>query len=1589
MFKKIENSGEGESKTTSRSTLPRVSFGSTRKSVKTIQDWLRSQLASLLEIAPQDINLEKRFIDCGLDSVRATGLINNLATELGCQLSPTLIWEYPNITALASYVAEAQDNQLLVSTNSQKFKNLPPEPIAIIGIACRFPSANNTDVFWQLLKNGVDAVNEVPTERWDKDVLYGPNLTTPGKMNTRWGGFLDEIDKFDPQFFGISPKETVQIDPQQRLMLKLSWEALEDADQPVEILKGSKTGVFIGAMWTDYANLVRQTGNIAQHTATGQDLSIIANRISYIFGFAGPSMTVNTACSSSLVAVHLACQSLRVGESTLALAGGVNLMINPDSTLVMSKFGGLSPEGRCKTFDANADGYVRGEGAGLVVLKPLSLALAAGDRIYCVIRGSTVNNDGFSNGLTAPNPKAQEALLREAYEQAGINPNQVHYVEVHGTGTKLGDPIEAKALGAVLSCDRTAERPLILGSVKTNIGHLEAAAGIAGLIKVVLAIKHRQIPPSLHFNQPNPAIPFEELHLQVQKFLTTWPYSKEPALAGVSAFSFGGTNCHVVVQELMDDLRQQSRFPLLVPLSTDTEEALDSLYQEVKAKLQTPEFELKKLIDFNQLRGTHKLAIVVDSHSNPNCVELYKNSQIKNPPVVFVFSGQGSQWFGMGKKLLKTEPVFRATLEKCDHLMQQYVDWSLLEEVALWSEAKSRLHEIDVMWMTIFAIEVALASLWKHWGIEPDVVVGHSIGEVAAAHVAGILNLSDAVRVIYHQSHNAAMKSGSGAMALVSLPWNKAKAATLFYEDSVYPAIYNSPISTVLSGNQTALEAVLDDLRRHNIFGRLVKTNIAVHTPEMEVLEGPLLEVFRDIKTNPEVVPMISALTGTQLNYHQFNGSYWARSLKEPVLFSQAIEYLVAKGFNTFLEVSPHPILVPAIRQTLQHYEKEGTVLESLRRNKDDRHVMLQSLGQLYTLGKSIHWHNVYNQFSTFHVQDTTKTEALFPLSAHTPEALQDLSKRLYLQINKQPEISLNDLCYSVSRHRSHFDYRLAVIAQSTKELQQYLKAVAEGNSDITIDVRQQNVCVTFVFSGQGSQWCAMGRKLLLTEPVFQTVCEQCDREFGQYVSWSVLKELQKPENESRLDETAYAQPVIFTIQIALAALWRSWGIVPEAVVGHSLGEVAAAYVADILSLSDAVRIVFHRSRLMQQATGKGKMAAIGLSCEEALDLLAGYEERLSVAAINSPNSVVVSGDDVAITNLVQDIELQGHVFCRLLNVNCAFHSFQMVPFENELVSVLQGIEPKEPSIPIFSTVTGSLYKTGDFDARYWGRNLIEPVQFAASISAIAKEGYDIFLEISPHPVLSQSIIQCLPNKKVTTLSSLRRGQDDRSVMLTSLSKLYTIGIAVNWSQLYSTVGEYIRLTSYPWQEQRYWVEEKDPLHPIASSHSTDGVDVSSNTNKNTIFDLSDTHNSNLVLQSEPRLQQRLEQIPQGDRLAFLIAHLQTEVAKILGLDSEQLPSPKIGFFEMGMDSLMVSQLREQLITNLEYTLSPSVTFNYPTIEALAQYLAAEVLPLEFVEKSSESCKNNADELEMTIAKLEQISEEEIEALLIQKLQTL
>src|SRR6185436_16810907 len=468
----------------------------------------------------------------------------------------TLVWAHPSIAELARHLSGSASGTASGAGRLVPSPGRGSEPIAIVGIACRFPRSPDPRAFWRLLCDGIDATRSVPPDRWDADAFYHPDPQAPGTINTRRGAFLDRVDLFDPLFFGISPREACEMDPQQRLALELAWEGLEDAGIPPRSLAGSrsgkKTGVFAGVIGHDYAELHRLAGaTITSHTGPGSTLSIVANRVSYLLGLRGPSLCVDTACSSSLAAVHLACRSLRDGECSVALAGGVNLVLSPGFTVELTKFGGLAGDGRCKAFDARADGFARGEGGGVVVLKPLSAALRDGDQIWCVIRGGAVNNDGASNGLTAPSPRAQVEVLADAYARAGIDPLRVHYVEAHGTGTRLGDPIEARSLAAVLCPGRDPERPLVLGSAKTNIAHLEGAAGIAGLIKLALAIRHRQIPPSLHFETPNPDIPFAALVLRVAAGLEDWPApADEPAVGGVSSFGWGGTNCHLVLEEL-------------------------------------------------------------------------------------------------------------------------------------------------------------------------------------------------------------------------------------------------------------------------------------------------------------------------------------------------------------------------------------------------------------------------------------------------------------------------------------------------------------------------------------------------------------------------------------------------------------------------------------------------------------------------------------------------------------------------------------------------------------------------------------------------------------------------------------------------------------------------------------------------------------------------------------------------------------------------------------------------------------------------------------------------------------------------------
>jgi acyl transferase domain-containing protein len=665
------------------------------------------------------------------------------------------------------------------------------EPIAVVGFACRFPGgANDAESFWRILRDGVDAIGEVPPDRWDIDAYYDPDPNKPGKMNTRWGGFVDGIDHFDPQLFGVSPREASSMDPQQRILLEVAWEALENAGQAPDSLTGSSTGVFVGIVNNDYASLQLAEGGIERidtYFGSGVGHSLASGRISYVFGLQGPSLSIDTACSSSLAAVHLAVQSLRSGECSMALAGGTNAILSPEVTIALSKFNFMAPDGRCKAFDARADGFVRGEGCGLLVLKRLSDALAAGDPINALILGSAVDQDGASSGLTAPNGPSQELVVRQALQNAGLEPSEVSYIEAHGTGTSLGDPIEAQALGNVFQESHFRDNPLWMGSVKTNLGHLESAAGIAGLIKVILALKYGEIPSSLHFETPNPHIPWERLPVQVPTSRIPWKANGR-RVAGVSSFGFSGTNAHVILAGVPSDEaapKGPERPYRLLTLSAQSEKALHELAGRFKDHLEThPEQRLADIcVTTNQGRAQldHRLAVVATSTGQAaGQLELFQAGGASQdlisgsihttdrPKIAFLFTGQGSQYLGMGRTLYETQPVFRDALDRCSALLEPYLERPLLS--VIFSDNGTNPQSLDETSYTqpaLFALEYGLAELWRSWGIEPSAVMGHSAGEYVAACVAGVFSLEDGLKLIARRGRLMGSLPAGGGMAAV------------------------------------------------------------------------------------------------------------------------------------------------------------------------------------------------------------------------------------------------------------------------------------------------------------------------------------------------------------------------------------------------------------------------------------------------------------------------------------------------------------------------------------------------------------------------------------------------------------------------------------------------------------------------------------------------------------------------------------------------------------------------------------------------------------------------------------------------------
>ncbi|NEO44601.1 MAG: SDR family NAD(P)-dependent oxidoreductase [Moorea sp. SIO4A3] len=874
------------------------------------------------------------------------------------------------------------------------------EAIAIIGMGCRFPGAKNPEAFWELLCNGIDAITEVPASRWDNELFYDPDISKPGKTNSRWGGFLEQVDEFDPHFFGISPRETQTMDPQQRLLLELAWEALEDAGQPPEELAGTPTGVFMGVSSFDYYELIAQNpSNFSTYTGTGNLNCINANRLSYFFDFHGPSMAIDTACSSSLVAVHLACQSLWSGESTLALVGGVHMMTSPWMSVAYAQGGFMAADGRCKTFDAKADGYVRSEGAGLVILKPLSQALANRDRIYALVKGSAVNQDGYSNGLTAPNPLAQEAVLRAAYKNAGISPGQVQYIEAHGTGTKLGDPMEMKALGAVLSQDRAPGDYCAVGSAKTNIGHLEAPAGIAGLIKVALSLYYRQIPPSLNFTEPNPYIKFDEIPLRVQETLTPWPEKSMPAYAGVSSFGFGGTNSHVVLAEVENkellignpnptppkegstEEKPKERPVHLLTLSAKTQEALEQLVTGYEHHLKKhPELAIGDVCYTANVGRTHfqyRLAVVTQSteqlqeqlkgaaeaEETPGVLTGQKIGR-KRPKVAFLFTGQGSQYVNMGRQLYETQSTFRQAFNKCDQILRPYLENPLLEVLYPLDSQNSSSSFLDQTAYTqpaLFAVEYALAKLWESWGIKPNVVMGHSVGEYVAACVAGVFSLEDGLKLIAMRGRLMQQLPAGGKMVSLLASKEQVKKAIADYSSqegldkpAVSIAAINGPESIVISGESEAIAAICSKLEALGVKTKPLQVSHAFHSPLMEPMLAEFEAVANQITYHKPRIKLISNVTGKLVGDEITSAEYWVNHVQQPVSFAQSMKNTYQEGCKLFLEIGPKPILLGMGRQCLP--EEFGVWLPSLRPGVEEWQQMLSSLGQLYVQGAQVDW---------------------------------------------------------------------------------------------------------------------------------------------------------------------------------------------------------------------------------------------------------------------------------------------------------------------------------------------------------------------------------------------------------------------------------------------------------------------------------------------------------------------------------------------------------------------------------------------------------------------------------------------------------
>ncbi|WP_051767899.1 type I polyketide synthase [Amycolatopsis vancoresmycina] len=918
---------------------------------------------------------ERAFRELGFTSVNAVELRNRLSAATGLALPATLAFDHPNPNAVARYLKR----ELLGGTEAPPVPapSFVDEPIAIVGMACRFPGGvASPEQLWDLVDAGRDAIGEFPDNRgWDLDRLFDPDPARAGTSYVREGGFLADAAGFDAGFFGISPREALAMDPQQRLLLETSWETFENAGIDPATLRGGDVGVFAGVMHHDYGPGTEPVPpDLVGYIGTGTAGSVASGRVAYALGFVGPALTVDTACSSSLVAIHLAAQALRRGECSLALAGGVTVMATPVSFVEFSRQRGLAEDGRCKPFAGGADGTGWGEGAGLILLERLSVALERGHRVLGVVAGSAVNQDGASNGLTAPNGPSQQRVIQAALASAGLSTSDVDAVEAHGTGTSLGDPIEAQALLATYGQDR--EEPLWLGSIKSNIGHTQGAAGVAGVIKMVEAMQRGVLPQTLHVDEPTPAVDWSAGEVRLLTEQREWPKADRPRRAGVSSFGISGTNAHVILEQAPDhapDPAELAGVPDLVPLvvsgrgpaalrgqaarlASFVDKSGDAL-ADVGAALVTSRALLPDRAVVPAADRAEAVAGLRALAGGAAAAGVVSGSADVEGKRVFVFPGQGAQWAGMGRDLLADSPVFAEVVAECEKALSPWVDWSVTEVLRGAPDAPG-LDRVDVVQPASFTVMVALAEVWRSWGLAPDAVVGHSQGEIAAACVAGALSLADAAKVVALRSQAiAASLAGRGGMLSLALPVEQATERLAPWAGRVEVAAVNGPVSVVVAGDPDALAAIRAACEADGGRARMIPVDYASHTHHVEALHDRLRETLADVRPGPAEVPMWSTVTQEWLAGPELDAGYWYRNLRHPVGFAAAIEALLDRGHRVFTEVSPHPVLTTAIQDVLDTRDEGPTVVTgTLRRDDGGLRRLLTSAAELFVRGVGVDW---------------------------------------------------------------------------------------------------------------------------------------------------------------------------------------------------------------------------------------------------------------------------------------------------------------------------------------------------------------------------------------------------------------------------------------------------------------------------------------------------------------------------------------------------------------------------------------------------------------------------------------------------------